>query len=170
MTAKRTWVIVVRASLIGLLFAVAQSGDELISAQIWIAAGAVSMVVMLLRDFIAVAAMRRARLVPAWSRRRPPAEAREARSLQSIYVLLADAQGSPRVHANIFRPRLLDLAIHYIPLKHGLDVENDAAPVAELLGDVAWLIDPAVIDRTPSLADLHRFLDVILEEQDLVPR
>ncbi len=170
MTAKRTWVIVVRASLIGLLFAVAQSGDELISAQIWVAAGAVSMVVMLLRDFIAAAAIERARLVPAWSRRQQPAAAREARGLQSIYVWLANAQDNPRTHANVLRPRLVDLANHYIPLKHGLDLKNDPARAADLLGDVAWLIDSEVIDRTPTPADLHRFLDVILEEQDPVPR
>jgi len=170
MTAKRTWVIVVLASLIGLPFAVAQSGDELISAQVWLAAAAVSMVVMLLRDFIAVSAMEKARLVPAWSERPQPAPAREARKVQSIHVLLANAQRNRRTHANVLRPRLVDSANHYLPLKHGFDLTSDPARAAALLGDLAWLIDSEVIDRTPTAADLNQFLDVILGEQDPVPR
>jgi len=170
MRAKRTWVIVARASLLGLLLAVALSGDDLISAQVWVAAAAVSIVLMLLRDFIAVAAIERARLVPAWSGQKQPAAALEARGLRSIYVLLTNAQRNPRTHSNVLNPRLVDLANHYLPLKHGVDLENHPARAADLLGDVAWLIDSGVSDRTPTQADLRRFLDVILDEQDSVPR
>ena len=170
MKTKRIWVMVVQARIIGLPFAVAQSGDELISAQVWLVAAAASMVFILLRDFIAVSAMERARLVPAWSQRPQPAPAREARKVQSIHVLLARAQRNKRTHAHVLRPRLVDSANHYLPLKHGFDLESDPARAADLLGDVAWLIDSEVIDRTPTRADLHRFFDVILDEEDPAAR
>jgi len=170
MTTKRIWVAVVQASIIGLPFAVARSGDEFVSALVWLAAAAVSMVVILLRGFLSVAEMGRARLVPAWSELPQPARAREARKVWSIHVLLANAQRNKRTHAHVLRPRLVDSANHYLPLKHGFDLESDPARAADLLGDVAWLIDSEVIDRTPTPADLHRFLDIILGELDPVPR
>ncbi len=170
MTAKRKWVVVVRASLLGLLFAVALSGDEVISVQVWVAATAASMVVLLLSELIAVAAVEPARLVPAWSRRRQQAATREARGLRRIYLLLANAQRSPRTHANVLRPRLVELADHYLQRSHGLDLENDPERVADLLGDVAWLVDSGVVDRTPTTTDLQRFLDIMLDEQGSVPR
>jgi len=169
MVSKRILIVFARAGIPGLLIAAALSGQSRISVQIWVSATAVWVVGTVLYDFIAVAAVEPASLVPGWRRsgrrRQRPAFA-GARGLQTIHVLLAAAQTTPRAHANQLRPRLIALAKHYLPIRHGFHLEQDPARAADLLGDVAWLIDPAVNEHRPGLAEITKFLDVVLAEQD----
>ena len=60
---------------------------------------------------------------------------------------LAGAAHYPRAHAKHLRPRLMSMAHHFLPIRHGIDPVRDPERVAALLGDEAWLIDPAVTDR-----------------------
>lgn len=168
--ARRSFAMVIRAGIPGLLIAVALSREGLISVQIWIAAAAIWISATLLWDFIAVAAVEPDKRLVAWrpSRRRgQPRTIYRPVGMWEVKLLLANAQTNPRVHANALRPWLIALAGHNFAIRHGFDLESDPARVAGLLGDVAWLIDPAVSDRTPTSAEIGRFLDVILAEQDV---
>ena len=64
----------------------------------------------------------------------------------------------------------MELAHHFLPLRRGIDFENDPDQVAELLGDVAWIIDLEVQDRSPTFAEVERFLDLTLVDGDGSPR
>ena len=167
MTIKRALIMLVQGGVVGLLFAVALSGDNLISAQAWLAAAVVWVAGRLLWDFVSAASIEPAELVIAWSRRRRQRRAVHSPSgLHALRALLTKAQNDPRAHANQLRPRLLELAKHHVSIRHGIDLNDDPDRATALLGEVGWMIDPAVVDRTPTLAEIHRFLDVILGEQD----
>jgi len=167
MTVRRGLITVVQGGVVGLLFAVALRGDNLISARAWLAAAVVWVAGRLLWDFVSTASVEPAELVVAWSRRRRRRRAVYSPSgLHAVRTLLTRALSDPRAHTNQLRPRLLELARHHISIRHGIDLDDDPDRAAALLGEIAWLIDPAVVDRTPTLAEIHRFLDVILREPD----
>jgi hypothetical protein len=160
---------VLRAGIPGLLVAVALTGDGLVSVQIWLAVAAVWVAGTLLWDLIAVAAVEPDRRMAAWrisGWRRPRRTAHGPARLRTLNLLLVNAQTNPRAHANAFRPRLIGLAEHYIPIRHGFDLEHEPVRVTDLLGNVAWLIDPTVNDRTPTSSEIGRFLDLVLAEED----
>jgi hypothetical protein len=167
MTLRRGSIMLVQGGIIGLLIAVAVSGDDLISVQAWLAATVVWVVGRLLWEFISTASPQPAELVFAWSRRRRGRRALSGPSgLLAIGALLRNAQNNPRAYTNHLKPRLQALAQHHASIRHGIDVERDRDRVTALLGEVAWLIDPAVVDRSPTLAEIDRFLDVILAQKD----
>ena len=58
------------------------------------------------------------------------------------------------------------LADHYLPIGRGIDLSRDPEAATALMGDVAWLIDPVVTDRAPTLVEIQKFLDVILADGD----
>lgn len=162
MTVRRGVVIIVQAAFAGLLVAIALSGDALISAQVWLAAAALAVVAILVRELVSVAGVERVELVAAWTRHTPSQRASGPRGLLAIKALLSSAQNNPRIHAQQLRPRLVELAAHYLPIRHGIDLQRDPDRVADLLGDSAWLIDESVTNRMPSPADIDGFLDVLL--------
>jgi hypothetical protein len=154
-----------RAVVPGLLVAIALSSDQVISVQLWIAAGAVWIGAVLLWDFIAVSSIEPARLLPAWRRRTPAAPERSTpKAMLAMNALLANARRNPRAHANQLRPQLIQLAGHFIPIRYGFDPAADPERFAQLLGVDAWLVDPGAAERTPTVAELHRFLDLVLGE------
>jgi len=167
MTFRRGSIMLVQGGIIGLVIAVALSGDDLISVQAWLAATVVWVVGRLLWDFISIASPLPAELVFAWSRRRRGRRVLSGPSgLLSIGALLRNAQNTPRAYTHHLRPRLQALAQHHFSIRHGIDLKLDRDRAAALLGEVAWLIDPAVIDRSPTSAEIDLFLNVILAEQD----
>ena len=165
---KRFCAIVLRAGVPGLFIAVALSGEGVISIQVWIGAAAVWIAGTRLVDFILTAEVEPDRRKLAW---RPLRRRRQQRSvvghkgIRTINLLVATALMNSRAHTNALSPRLRSLAHHYLPMHHGVDLERDPHRAAEVLGDVAWLIDPSVRDRTPSAAEIEQFLDVILTGQ-----
>ena len=163
---KRVITFVLRAGVPGLLIAIAVSRDEAISIRLWLAAAGAWIVITLLLQFLSIVPLEPARLLVAWQprHRRPDRTVNRARGLAVIRAMLGNAQRNPRAHANEFRPRLIALAAHYLPVRHGIDPETDPARTADLLGDVFWLIDPTVVDRTPTDGELHRFLDTVLAD------
>lgn len=167
MMARRGLRTLLRAGIPALLAAIAISREGVVSIQVWIAAAAVWLAGTLLWDFITSAGIERDRRVAVWRspRRESPAPAANSIGLQTVNLLLANAQANPRAHANNLRPRLLALTEHYLPIRHGFDVNRDPARVAELLDDVAWLIDPSVAERAPTPSEIERFLDIVLDEQ-----
>ena len=169
MTTNRVAVLVIRAALFGLLVAVGFSRGELISVRVWLTAAAVGVTTTVLLRLIAVADVEPARLAFAWRsplrpRRRRPGGG--VQGLRSTEAMLLTASSHARGHASRLRPRLTVLADHYLPIRRGIDRGRDPEQASALLGEVAWLIDPVVNDRAPSLDEIEKFLDVILADGD----
>ena len=166
MTLKRAAFMFVTAAVFGAIVGIAFSGDDFISAKMWLGAAAVTVVAILVRDFLTFSTVEHATFVSAWSRRRPHRTKSGPPSLHNIHAQLVNATTSPRSFTIHLRSRLVELAHHFLPLRRGIDFENDPDQVAELLGDVAWIIDLAVQDRSPTFAEVERFLDLTLVDGD----
>ena len=169
MRGSRTFGLVGRAVVPGLLVAIALSSNQVISVQLWIAAGAIWVAGVLLWDFIGTASVEPARLNVSWHQRRGPRPSRQTpTSMLALGALLGNARRNPRAHANQLRPHLRELTGHFVPIRHGFDPSVDPGRMTELLGADSWLIDPEADSRTPTSRELHRFLDVILDEHNTV--
>jgi hypothetical protein len=169
MSGSRTFGLIGRAVIPGLLVAIALSSDQVISVQLWIAAGAIWVAGVLLWDFIGTASIEPARLNVAWRQRQGLRPSRQTPTpILALGALLGNARRNPRAHVNKLRPHLRELADHFVPLRHGFDPAVDPGRMIELLGADSWLIDPEADGRTPTSEELHRFLDVILDEPDAV--
>lgn len=89
-----------------------------------------------------------------------------------IGALVMRATTNERSHARRLRPRLQTLVDYHLFLRHGLDRAANPTQAAaiqdQLFGDTAWLLDPAVIDRKPTLAELDQFLRRLNDDSDLI--
>jgi hypothetical protein len=173
MTVRRLAVLVGRAALFGLVLAALLGDEELVSIEIWLATTGVLVVAGLLRDVVRVAAVEPARMAVAWTwqRRRPVyGEDQRPRDLRTIEGIVTSAQHNSRAHASELRPRLTALADHALPIHRAIDPRREPTNARELLGDVGWLIDPEVVDRTPTVGEIDTFLDIILDEDSGVAR
>jgi len=103
-----------------------------------------------------------------WRRTRDDMES-QLRDHRAIEGLLIRARDNERSHSRQLRPRLESLAGHYLPLRHGVDPSSDPSAVSQVLGDVGWLIDPAVDDRRPTFEQVDRFLDLTVGPLDPGP-
>lgn len=167
MRQRRLSTRILRAAVPALLIAVAFSQQGSVSVQIWIAAALAWVAGTLLIELVAASTIEPAGLRLAWQRSRKPDQlptVYSSRGMQAVNSLLANAQKNPRTHVIQLRPRLAGLAEHYLPIRHGIDLNADPGRVQELLADVGWLIDPTVTDRAPTAVEIDRFLDVVLDE------
>ncbi len=159
MTLRRGFVRSLQAALVGLLFAVAFSGDAVISGQSWVAGATITAVAMLSRDFLNSVDLEPMTFQPVWMRTPRRDEAYAARGLRALGVLVSNAQSNPRAYMTQLRSPLVELAEHFLPIGYGIDLSEKRA--VKVLGDVYWLIDPNVIDRAPSAAEIDEFIDVL---------
>lgn len=167
MTPRRSATIGLRAAAVGLGFAVAFSGDAVLSGRAWAMATAATAVVFILRDFVAAAGVEPAGMRPAWVKPPPPKQVHGTKDLRAVSMMLAGAITNPRAHGRHLRPRLIALAEHFLPIRCGIDFLHDPEGGAALLGDVAWLIDEAADDeRVPTVAEVARFLERIGAAED----
>lgn len=150
------------AAVAGVVFGVTLSGNEVISVRVWLIGSAVVFVTMLVRDVLVAADVERATMVPAWRLVEPDPVDDATPMVRSIASALTAAQDNAGIHRQHLRPRLTALATHYLPVRHGLDPARHPSRAAALLGDVGWLIDPAVGDRTPTATEIARFLDIVI--------
>lgn len=156
MTAGRSIAAVAGAILLSFVAAITYGdGDAVVSLQIWLAGSVIAVALVLVFRLLAAAGVEPARLVPVRLRRSrlddDPSNVRIL-DLRATETLLLTVTGRPRTHVNRLRPRLEALADHH------LTPEDRAAA----LGDVAWMIDPNVNDRAPTLEEVDRFLDRVL--------
>ena len=158
-------VLVIWSTVLGLGTAVAVGQGELLSVSLWLTFTAVGVLATITARMLTLAAVEPARFVVAWRSplraRRPGARSR-VRDLRSTETAVTDAVANARAHNSRLRPRLTALADHYLPIRRGVDRGRDAERADQILGDVAWLIDGSTTDRAPTLAELDRFMDVIL--------
>ncbi len=163
-----TW-IVVRDAFGALILAFLFSGSDLVSVGIWLASTAALVGLELLILVLKAAEVEPAQIAVAWtwrfrrrSRRRLD---RRPYAVRATEGMVASAIDNPNFHVSRLQPRLTELADHFLPIRQGIDSESDPARAKALLGDVAWLVDSDVSDRSPTVHELDRFLDIILAEE-----
>lgn len=151
------------ASFAGLAVAIALSQGELVSLRTWTFAAATILVGAALARLISEARVAASPRIPAWwpLRRRRTTDTGVIRSLRALEGIVRDSARNPRVHTLRLQPRLIEIAQHYLPLTHGIDLDRDPDLAHEVLSDVAWLIDPHVVDRTPTFDEIDRFVDLV---------
>ena len=168
MNPARLVLLVFRAAIFAALVALPLSHDEFIKLEIWVTVTAAIVAADLLNDVFKTAKLQPANLNVAWNwRRQKPNQfaKNNLRELRSIQATLASAQHNDRSFVNRLRPRLDALAAHFMPIRQAIDPATDPARAQALLGDVAWLIDPEVIGRKPTIGEISKFLDIVLAEQ-----
>ena len=162
MTISRTIRLTINAVVVGLFGAVALSDGDLISVRVWLVVVAIGITGLVLVELIEVVEFEPVRLSPllrvlrASSRRR-----RGGRGERSVEVLVVTAQRDARLYSSRLRPRLKAIVDHFAPLGPGLDARRQPEDGRELLGDDAWLVDPDITDRAPTIAELERLLDAV---------
>ncbi len=177
--ARRLRRVVVWALALGLLVALPVGGQQRISVELWFAALAVWLLTGLAITLVRAAPPhggRRRSLVPAVSRwiaglrRSRATDETQLKDHRYIEALVKRAITNERSHSRRLRPRLKTLADYQLYLRHGIDAASDPAGAValqqQILGDTAWLLDPAVNDRVPSLDELDRFLRRLIPGDD----
>lgn len=169
MRGRRAAAAFLRVGVPAIFTAFALSREGLVSVQVLLAAAAVWIAGTLLWDFAAASNKPTPQWRGAWQirRRRSHATSPPHRGLQATNLLVTNAVGHARAHAVNLRPKLTELAQHYFPLRHGFDFHRERARADAVLGDLAWLIADNDEERAPTVAELDRFLDVVLDEPGL---
>ena len=171
MTAGRFVFIVLRSAMGGLILATPLSGDQLISAEIFLAVTGAVLVISLMLYLINLAQLEPAQIAVAWKwgGKDQLVDTRPS-ELRAIEGLLLSAQHNPRSHRNRLRPRTTRLAEHFLPINHGIDPTQDPARAQALFGELAWLVDPDpgpdTVDRVPTAEEIDEFLSIVLAEAD----
>ncbi len=167
-TGRRLLRLALWAAALGLLITLPLRDQQRISVELWFAALATWILFGLATDLLKVSPADRrptAGLIPVLARRARPATRPDDDQLTGhryLEALVMQATGNERSHARRLRPRLQALVDHH--LQHHGGIDRGAEPTEahliqqQLLGDTAWLIDPAVTDRRPTLEELDRFL------------
>lgn len=157
--------LVVVSVLVGLLIGIILSGDENVSIGAWVAAAGLILVVAMTRELLESARVEFKPIIGVWRPKQPETVPEHAHDYRHLKMTLRGGLASSDSFERSLRPRLTDLAAYHLPRSHGIDFEHDTERVNEVLGDVEWLIDPAVEDRTPTHEEVGRFLDVIVGDQ-----
>ncbi len=179
MTGRRLLRIAAWAFMLGLLIALPVGGQQRISVELWFTTLALWILLGLALDLVRAApphAGRPASLLPvlgrwlAVLRRRPEPEIPRLKDHRYIEALIKRSVANERSHARRLRPRLQALVDYQLFLRHGIDPSADPAQAVavqrRMFGDTAWLLDPAVTDRTPTLAELDGFLRRLNDDED----
>lgn len=179
MTGRRLLQTAAWAATLGLLVAVPVGGRQRISVELWFAALALWLLIGLAVALLRAAPPhggRPASLVPFLSqwfadlRRRSGPDVSQLKDHRYIEALIRRSVGNERSHARRLRPRLQVLVDYQLFLRHGIDAAADPAQAVaaqqRIFGDTAWLLDPTVTNRAPTLEELDRFLRRLNDHDD----
>ncbi len=174
MNGRRLGRIALWALALGLVVALPIGGQQRISVELWFVALAIWLLIGLAAALVRAAPPhgdRRAGLFPAvtrWLARlgsRTGSEATVLKDHRYLEALVKRAVNNDRSHARRLRPRLQAIVDYQLFLRHGIDPatqpQQALAVQRRLFGDTAWLLDPTVTDRTPTVAELDRFLRLL---------
>ncbi len=152
------------AVLLGTLIALPLGRQRQLSVELWLLAVSVWLARATVLGLLARAPAHVGKLQPAWTWRRQGSEGLipRPRQMASLEGLVLSARDNDRSYALRLRPRLRRLVDHHLRVRHGIDPDHEPDRAAAVLGDVGWLVDPAV-DRRPTLAEIDRLLDRLLE-------
>ena len=88
------------------------------------------------------------------------------REVRALHALLLRSRDNERAYGQQLRPRLIALSDHYLLVKHGVDAAREPARAASVLGDLAWMVDVDDHERAPSLDEVDRLLDYLMNEPE----
>jgi len=161
---RLTW-----SAIAGLAVAVAFSSRELLSLRVWIFSATITLVMSGSLQLMAAARVATTAPIPAWwpLRSRAAVDRGAIRDVRALQGIIRDAPDNDRVFTLRLQPRLVEIARHFLPMTHGIDPRLDQTAIETTLGDVAWLVDPEVTGRAPTLEELDRFLDIVLDNRPL---
>lgn len=165
---RRAGTICVAAGALALAISQPFDDQQRLSVRLWLAVTATAVagviVLFLVQHLPTPQPQVRRRWRPRWWPRRQAIHSSEtAAELRAVASLVARATGNARTHNSQLRPRLTALADHIVPRR----ATTEAARTQELVraaGDHGWLLDPAVDDRVPTIEEIDRFLDHILDD------
>ena len=160
MTRRSITVSILWAAALALLLAIANGEQEVVSLQLWLAGFTTWLALVLfvrLLEALPLGDTRALSLFKLPSRSTTTVVDRRTRELRSASNLVARSLTNERVHNQQMQPRLAALAAHFLPVRHGIDPVKNPQGAANVLGDVAWLIDPAVAHRSPTVPELRSF-------------
>jgi hypothetical protein len=138
-----------------------------LSIDLWLVITTVWLGRLVLEDVSQVAPVRPDRLRGIWRRQKKqrPVDSRP-RELANLEGLLVNALHSDRATRIRLRPRLIVLSDHVLRTDHGIDRTVHPERAAEVLGRVAWLVDPdADVERTPTTVELEQLLAVLVSTE-----
>ena len=150
------------AALLGVLIALPAGTTKQLSVEIWFVVTVMLITWRLTADLIGAATVHRRAGTDliGWIRGRNARPLRAgASNLRSLEALLYRLRDNPRPHVRQLRPKLIEIAAHHLTAHHGLDLRTQPEQTQALLGPVAWIIDPTVDDRAPTMDELEMFLD-----------
>jgi hypothetical protein len=152
------------AVALGAVVALPFGPERQISVDLWIVATAGWLLIALVAQLSKVAPVTPPSLRAPW-RRRPEPEERSVqvpRELTTLGGTILRATDTPRMFGLQLRPRLQRVVDHGLMSRHGIDAELAPERAARTLGDLAWMVDPEVDDRSPTVAEIEELLDRVL--------
>lgn len=152
------------ATIVGLFVAVPFGQGREISVDLWLVAVSVWLAWILVSQALTAAPLVPARLRGAWQWRRRKGNNSDGRprQLQALEGLVLSARDNDRAHALRLRPRLTEIANHYLRTRCGIDPTTSPERARALLGESAWLLDEQAEARRPQLAEIDALLDIVL--------
>lgn len=147
-----------------LLIAIFAGEDLTISLRLWLVAFVCWFGGSLLLGLLSRVAIvpSRARLLLARATDNKTDSAGSLHTFRSLESLLLRSRENERTYRQQFRPRLTELADHFLLVHHGINRTTHPDRAAALLGDVAWMIQEDESAPSPTFDEFDRFLDRIL--------
>jgi hypothetical protein len=161
--------------VLGAVVAVPFGPPRQISLDLWILSTAGWILTMVAVRLVKIAPPVPARLRGPWRRRRSPVEGpppRFPRDLVRLEGAVLRSVGNPQTFDLQLRPRLQRVIEHAQSsrLGDGSGPDQDASGpggTTPMLGELAWIVDPAIIDRCPTVAEIQELLDRVLVVEPL---
>lgn len=163
-TGARVGATVVWAMILGALLAAPFSGEERrLSVEVWLVITSGWLAWSVTRRTLAAAPLAPSRLrgLFQWRRRQATDDRQRPRQLLALEGTVIAARDNERAFAHRLRPRLREAVDHCLRFEHGIDTTEDPAKAAAALGSTAWLVDPSVDDRRPTIDELDQLFDIL---------
>ena len=145
----------------GALVALIASDGQILSARAWFTASGVAVVALVAYDLLRSAPMEPIHIYPLVRLRPRDGDPRPEQSVRSAEIAITRSIADSRIFVHRLRPRLIDLAHHYLQIGAGIDSVREPGRSITHLGDEAWLTSPAFENRAPTRLELERFMDTI---------
>ena len=163
MSRRAMIVAVVWACVAGFIVALLSGNGRALSLQVWLAVTVVGLTLAAVGQMHEVVPLVPSRFRSLFFRTTvDTSNEPELRQLRSLQFLIMRAGDNARVHQQQLRPRLVELAAHYLPLNHGVDLAKEPDRAQQVLEPVGWVIDTAST-RQPTLADIERFVTLLVD-------
>ncbi len=161
MSLRRRLVALTLTISAGSLIAVIASNGEVLSARTWFIGSFIAFVALLAYDLLRFTPIEPLRIHPLVRWRPPETDHRPDHNVRSAEMAITRSIADSRIFGHRLRPRLAEMADHFLEIGPGIDREHDPDRAIAYLGDEAWLTSAAFTNRAPTSEELERFFDTI---------